>query len=314
MTQRKVHGWERDVRHRLGSVALGGCMSLAVLSGLSGCSDSGSAQATAMSTPTPSPVAIARGKIDIDGGLLEIAAMGEGQVTEMMVKPGDAIQRGQRLVQLAPQAARLDVALADAELKRAVARVQAESARVPAARDLARRLSAAAALGATDRQRADDAAATLQQIEADVTLARTDVEIQKQKRAQANHALAERTIHAPQDGRVATVTTQVGARVRAGQPVMIVVPDRPLIVRAELNESYVSRVTPGMRADVTLEAGGRQISLPARLVRIAQTYGASQLYDDTQPRTAVRVVECVLEFDQPPALRIGQTVRVNFHD
>lgn len=311
---------------------------LMALGGLTGCSDGASAapasqaagstvaassapNAAASSGPNAAAssaqvVAIARGKVDIDGGLLDIAAMADGQVTQVAVRPGDMVKRGQLLVQLSEQSAQLDLALADAELQRATAVAQSEAARVPAARDLARRLASAAAMGATDRQRADDAAATVQQLESAVTVARADAGIQKQKRAQAAWALSQRTIHAPQTGQVAAVGTQPGAWVRAGQaaPLLVIVPDRPLIVRAELNESYAARVKPGTRADVTLESNGRQQALPARLVRIAQTYGASQLYDDTQPRAAVRVIECVLEFDQPPALRIGQTVRVNFHE
>ncbi|WP_179585611.1 efflux RND transporter periplasmic adaptor subunit [Pigmentiphaga litoralis] len=316
---------------------LGAVLGLMALGGLAGCSDGASAAPTAQTAGSAAAapsgsnaaasgsnaaaasaqvVAIARGKVDIDGGLLDIAAMADGQVTHVAVKPGDAVKRGQVLVQLSEQSAQLDLALADAELQRATAVAQSDAARVPAARDLARRLASAAALGATDRQRADDAAATVQQLEAAVRLSRADAAIQKQKRAQAAYALAQRTIHAPQSGRVAAVSTQAGAWVRAGQaaPLLVIVPDRPLIVRAELNESYAARVKPGMRADVTLESNGRQQALPARLIRIAQTYGASQLYDDTQPRAAVRVIECVLEFDQPPALRIGQTVRVNFHE
>lgn len=309
------------------------CCGALLLAALSGCSDGASASAaTPPGATAPSGaalpsgssaaassaqvVAIARGKVDIDGGLLDIPAMTEGQVVQVAVKPGDPIKRGQVLMQLSTEPAQLDLGLADAEWRRATALAQAEAARVPAARDLARRLAAAAAMGATDRQRADDAATALQQIETAVTLARADADIHKQKRAHAAYALAQRTIHAPQSGRVAAVNTQAGAWVRVGQPspLLVIVPDRPLIVRAELNESYAARVRPGMRADVTLESNGRQQALPARLARIAQTYGASQLYDDTQPRAAVRVVECVLEFDQPPALRIGQTVRVNFHE
>ena len=40
----------------------------------------------------------------------------------------------------------------------------------------------------------------------------------------------------------------------------------------------------------------------------------ARLQDDAQ-RGPVRVVECVLAFDQPPAnVKVGQNVRVSFHE
>ncbi|MPM27966.1 hypothetical protein SDC9_74483 [bioreactor metagenome] len=61
--------------------------------------------------------------------------------------------------------------------------------------------------------------------------------------------------------------------------------------------------------------GSNAIALPdAKVVRISPVYGAAHLQDDAQ-RGPVRVIECVLAFDQPPThARVGQNVRVSFHE
>ena len=97
----------------------------------------------------------------------------------------------------------------------------------------------------------------------------------------------------------------------------MLLPKRPFIVRAEVNESFVTAIREGMKALVTVDADGsaaRQEFPAATVLRISPVYGAAKLQDDAQ-RGPVRVVECVLAFDQPPAnVKVGQNVRVSFHE
>ena len=69
---------------------------------------------------------------------------------------------------------------------------------------------------------------------------------------------------------------------------------------------------------MTVDADGSAAarSFPAATVlRISPVYGAAKLQDDATQRGPVRVVECVLAFDQPPAnVKVGQNVRVSFHE
>jgi len=48
------------------------------------------------------------------------------------------------------------------------------------------------------------------------------------------------------------------------------------------------------------------------VLRIGQVYGPATLENDPQIRANARTVECVLAFDQPQNLRIGQRVIVRF--
>ena len=289
---------------------------------LAACSDGGKPTpaaeqgAGAPSSTVREAVAIARGKIDVQGGLLDVAVPADGIVASVSVKEGDKVKKGQPLLHLTSDAAQLDVELAKAELQRAQAEQKTQEMRLPVLKEQALRLDEAARAGASDRLRADEALQSQQQVESAVVLARADIAIQKQKLALAQHQLALRNVLAPVDGSVVHLNAQPGQRVRSDQPapLLVLLPNRPLIVRAELNESFASRIKPGMRADVVMESDPRAPALAARLTRISQVYGASKLNDGTEPRTNVRVVECFLEFEQVQSLRIGQNVRVSFHD
>ena len=83
-------------------------------------------------------------------------------------------------------------------------------------------------------------------------------------------------------------------------------------MRAELNESFVDAVHPGMRADVTTDSDSDHAHWSAHVRRVGEVYGHATLETDPQVRANARTVECVLTFDQPQNLRIGQRVIVRF--
>ena len=110
---------------------------------------------------------------------------------------------------------------------------------------------------------------------------------------------------------------------QAAKPLLTLLPARALRLRAEVNEAFIGRIKLGMRARIRLDGdaldaatGARaDAALPAaRVVRVSPLFGASRLDDEAAARGSVRVVDCFLEFDRPPPLRIGQTLRVEFHD
>ncbi len=298
---------------------------------LAGCNDSAGgprgqaiaqARAGQIQADPAQQVAVARGKIEVQGGLLEIAAPQDGTVEAVAVQEGAEVRRGQPLFALASEAARIDVAVAEADLKLARARQQAQAARLPAARQLAQRLAEAARAGAADPQRTDEAAQARRDIESAVAVAQAEVAVAREKLAQARYQAARQTVRAPQDATVVKVNLQPGSRVLAqgGRAALVLLPHRPLVVRAELNETFLAAVRPGMRATVATESDppvGSKARTPlpsARVVRISPVYGASRLDDEAQLRTSVRVVDCYLEFDRTPDVRVGQDVRVSFHD
>jgi multidrug resistance efflux pump len=294
---------------------------LATALALSGCFDGAGGREAHAATPAASPApiayaAVARGKVDVEGGLLELGSTEEGQVDSVAVKEGMRVARGDILFQLGAQDAQLALELAQAELHRAEAALRVQGAGLPAARQGAQRLAEAARAGASDQQRADDAQRRVQEIAEGATLAQADVAIARQHVAVARHRLERRTVRAPQAGTVLSLYVQPGSvlGLRAGRPLAVLLPDRPLIVRAEVNESFVGRLKPGMRAEVAVMSDARGAPIPGQLARVGQTFAASRLDDDAALRANVRVVESVVVFTGPVALRIGQNVQVTFYD
>ena len=86
-----------------------------------------------------------------------------------------------------------------------------------------------------------------------------------------------------------------------------------LVVRAEVNESFIRRIRPGMTASVLLDADPQAPVIPAKVERLGQILVQAHLNTDQQEQMS-RVVECILQFQQPHDLLIGQNVLVKFHD
>ena len=270
---------------------------------------------TAAQAAAPAYQAVARGRVDIEGGLLRLAMPRDGIVAEIKVHEGDNVHKGQLLARLDTQPAQLAVDAAQAEQQQAQAQATLLQTRIKAAQQRAQRLASAAAAGAADGQSADDARQAADQLQGELENARAAGTLAAQKLAAARYELTQRSLNAPVDGQIVSRTIQPGATVStASGPAFVLLPDAPRIVRAELNESFVGVVHEGMQAEILDDGGNGGTPLHARVLRIGAVFGASTLEEDPMVRSTTRSVECVLVFDQtPPAsLRIGQRVLVRF--
>lgn len=263
----------------------------------------------------PTYAAVARGRIDVEGGLLKLGVAREGTLVSVDVHEGDRVSKGQVLATLDPEPARLQLQAADAALAQAKAQRDLLDGKLATARTQVRRLAEAARAGAGDGQSADAAAATVQSLVAERAGADAAVAMATQKRDEARYELGLRTLHAPLAAQVVQVTAQPGASVSpAAGPLFTLLPLTPPIVRAELSESYVDAVKVGMPALVDSDGNSAGHGWAAHVLRIGRVVGPSTLEDDPQQRANVRTVGCVLAFDQPPPadVRVGQRVLVRF--
>lgn len=265
---------------------------------------------------TTAYAAVARGKVDVEGGLLVLGTPRDGTLTGVAVHEGDRVSKGQVLATLDPAPAQLQLQAAEAELAQAKAQRQLLDGKLAAVRVQAQRLAAAAKAGAGDGQSADAAAAAADELVAQQAAADAAVEMATQKRDEARYELGLRTLRAPVDARVVRVAAQTGASVSTtvGGPLFTLLPLTAPIVRAELSESFVDAVKLGMPATVSADGGGSTQSWPAHVLRIGSVVGPSTLEDDPQLRANARTVACVLAFDAPPPadVRVGQRVLVRF--
>lgn len=263
--------------------------------------------------PEPAYAAVARGRIDVEGGLLSLGTPREGTLAEVDVHEGQSVRRGQPLAVLDSQPARLAVAAAQAERDQAQAQVGLLGDRRKAAELHAHRLLQAARAGAGDGQSADDARDAAAELAAQQAAARATLAMAEQKLAAARYELAQRTLRAPIDAQVVHVAAQPGASVSPQSGTLFVLlPQTPRIVRAELSEAYLGAVTVGMPAEVTADSAPDARPMPAHVLRIGAVVGPATLEDDPQQRTSTRTVECVLGFDTPQTPRVGERVLVRF--
>lgn len=314
------------MKHPLSGLAAstaGLAAALAAAALLAGCGPSHDAPANAGQASSraqqngPAAVAVARGKIEVEGGLLDLSPAVAGVVQQLSVKEGQSVQRGQLLLRLADETGQADLAVAESEAQLAKARQKARAAHLPQLKQTLARWQAAAREGAADAQNVDEAAQALRDAQAEIDVAAAEAQVAQRKLEQLRAQHKRQELRAPEAGTVVRLATHAGSQAVPGTPAVVLLPQRPLQVRAEINESFAAAVREGMRATVTLDAdGSAQQQLPsARVLRISPVYGTARLQDDQQ-RGPVRVIECVLVFEQAPAaaVRVGQNVRVQFHE
>ncbi|HEY9132330.1 MAG TPA: HlyD family efflux transporter periplasmic adaptor subunit, partial [Dyella sp.] len=249
-------------------------LATACLAGCSGKHD----EPPAAQQAAPTYQAVARGRIDIEGGLLRLSMPRDGVVAEIAAHEGDSVRKGQWLARLDTQQAQLAIDAAQAELQQAQAQVELLQTRVKAAQVRAQRLNSAAEAGAADGQSADDARQAADQLQGESVNARAAVAIATQKLAGARYELSQRSLVAPVDGNIVSRNIQPGAAVSPSSgPVFVLLPNAPRIVRAEVNESFVGAIRDGMHADVLDDSGNGNAPLSAHVLRIGTVFGASAL-------------------------------------
>jgi multidrug resistance efflux pump len=144
--------------------------------------------------------------------------------------------------------------------------------------------------------------------------AQIDLDHKKLLVQKAQKGLDECLVKAPCDGTVLRLGVQTGDLLSSQPklPAMIFCPDRPRIVRAEVEQEWAGRVNEGQVATIQDETSSNGPMWTGKVVRVADwmAHRRSILPDPSQ-FFDIRTLECIIQLDpgQPP-LRIGQRVRV----
>lgn len=261
-------------------------------------------------------VAVARGRIDVEGGLAVLSPAASGTVTAVMVKEGDLVRKGQLLLTQDATPAMAATEVASAELALANERLLAGEKRLPDLRRSLNQYRIAAREGAAQGQEVDQANEHLQSALSDVAVAKAEVAVAQKRLDQASTEVRSFELRALEDGVVTAVFAKRGSNLAAGTGAVTLMPNRPLVVRVEVNAAYVNAVRVGMRAIVqgeSVSADGADAFPTAHLVRLSPVYGDGRQDEDTE-RGPVRVVKGTLAFDGSARALVGQTVRVNFYE
>jgi multidrug resistance efflux pump len=131
---------------------------------------------------------------------------------------------------------------------------------------------------------------------------------------QAEKAVQDCVLKAPSAGVVLRVHVSAGENAMPGgiQPAVLFRPEGPIVVRAELDQEFIGRVKPGMKATVTDEARSDSPTWTGRVQRVG-TFVARRRNILLEPGEIndVRTVECVITLEgSTDGLLIGQRMRV----
>jgi HlyD family secretion protein len=271
-------------------------------------------QAAAANSVDSSPyVAIANGKADVEGGIIQVAARRAGVVREVLVQEGEDVVRGQVLARLEDDEPRLAAERAAAE----VAQAQAQIALLQVERDSAqrefRRLQDLAASNFVAAQKLDQARDAIRTAEARIAAQRASIATAQARLNEARYDQELSVIRAPADGRIVRryANPGAGASTLNVSNMFDLEPRAERIVRAEITESALPQVAIGQTVQIAPESDPAK-TYDGRVLRRAAVFGARKLQsDDPSERTDDRVVEVVVAAPDAPFL-IGQRVLVKF--
>ncbi|MGH8233829.1 MAG: efflux RND transporter periplasmic adaptor subunit [Rhodanobacteraceae bacterium] len=264
-------------------------------------------------------LAVARGKVDVKGGMVQVAARVDGVVESVAVTQGDKVKAGQVLATLDPRAAGIAVATAKAGVDQARAQLAELQVALKQARQRAPRIAEAAKAGAATGESADQARDAVASLVAKQAAAKATLDAAEQQVAAARLNLDAATLRAPVTGTIVGRHVAVGQAVAAssGLPLFELLPDRPHIVRAQVDADVAGAIHPGMRAEVVRDSGSGPV-YRATVLWVGQVLQSANLSQDPLARAVANDVDCTLALTPssddkaPPPLRIGQRVLVRF--
>ena len=272
------------------------------------------AQKAAHTPPPESPyAAIADGKADIEGGVIQVAARAPGVVSQVNVHEGDRVTKGEVLAVQENDNAHLAVQTAAADLAQARAQIATIQVQQVTAHREYERLARLAPNNFVARQQLDQAADAIHAADAQMGLQEASVGAAAARLAQARYVEELNIIRAPSDGLILRryANPGAGASTLNVSTMFDLEPDTQRIVRAEITESALPAVTIGQSVELVPEADPSKVYV-GQVMRRSGVFGARKLQsDDPTERSDERVVEVVVGTDGAPFL-IGQRVLVKF--
>ena len=280
--------------------------------------------------------AIAAGKVDIEGGLVDVAARAPGIVREVLVQEGDKVKKDQVLARQEDDDARLSRNRVAAQLNQSEAQLPILEVQLDAAVREEKRLERLIAENATSQQIYQQAQDNTRQLRAQVVAQKSSIALVRAQLAEANYQVELYVIRAPADGTIVRryANPGSGASTFSVTAMFQLQPDSLRIVRAEVEERSITLVKERsstsartMRNEVeersiTLVKAGQKVeivpesdqqkSYSGQVIRIAGVMGSRKLAsDDPSQRADERVVEVVVDAEQAPVI-VGQRVLVKF--
>ncbi|WP_343698565.1 HlyD family efflux transporter periplasmic adaptor subunit [Caulobacter sp.] len=262
----------------------------------------------------PSPyAAIAQGKADVEGGVIQVAARRQGIIREVFVQEGDVVKAGQPLAKQEDDDVRLASQTAAAALASARAQLTQFQVQLRTAQREYNRLQSLTASNYVAAQRLDTARDQIASAQANIGAQQAAIQVAAAQVAQAQFNQELTIIRAPADGRIARRQANPGAGASTLNVTAMfdLEPNTQRIVRAEIVEADIPNVAIGQEVEIQPESDPTKTYV-GKVLRRAGVFGARKLAsDDPSQRSDERVVEVVVSADNA-ALLVGQRVLVKF--
>lgn len=271
------------------------------------------ARAAAAAAPKSPYVAVANGKADVEGGIIQVAARTSGIVRTVNVQEGDDVVKGQVLAQLEDDEPRLQAASAEATLQQARAQVELLKVQLKTAQRERARLQKLVASNFVAGQAVDQATDAVNAAQASLDAQYAAIATAQAKLGEARYNRELTVIRAPTDGRIVRryANPGAGASTLNVSNMFDLEPRADRIVRAEISESALPFVAIGQTVQLSPESDPAK-AYTGKVLRRAAVFGARKLQsDDPTDKTDERVVEVVVSTPGAPFL-IGQRVLVKF--
>jgi HlyD family secretion protein len=268
------------------------------------------AAATAPASPY---AAVANGKVDIEGGIIQVAARRGGVVKEVLVQEGERVVAGQILARQEDDEPRLALQRAQAEVAQAESQLRLIQVEISTAEREHERLSRLVATNFVAGQRMDQARDDIAAARARYASQQASIQTARARLNEAAYNLELTVIRAPLSGTIVRryANPGAGASTLNVSNMFDLEPDAPRIVRAEIVESDIPAITVGQAVEIQPEGDPSKTYVGA-VLRRAAVFGARKLAsDDPSQRSDERVVEVVVSAGDAPLL-IGQRVLVKF--
>ena len=282
---------------------------LATLLTLQGC---GADSARASIPPAPATL-LARGTVDVEGGLLPVLPTRDGHISAVLAVRGQTVEPGTLIARLADGPEQADVDIAQAELQRARAELAAGESRLSLLAERFSRVKEAESAGAESGSALDDLRLQMETQRSGIPVAKAAVSGAEARLRSAVLLADGNAVRAPAAGRIVQVSTSVGSLVSArdATPLFLIRPIAALIVRATVPARDAERLKMGMSVSVEpVDPGGK--TYPGRVREVAELARKPDPALAADDFTSDRAVDCVVEVGDAP-LRIGSLVVLRFN-